>query len=180
MCTLSVHCLHTVHTIANHVNLLHTHIKDCTSFTHTTGKCSRVYSLVPCGLKIEEDVDHCAVALPDLSAVALDFNPKQQHDATVPASVQVNLKVTLPARVKWLGRHKKDIIHPQVLVELFEWLAVYILTSSVILVSYFEARVHANLWSCMHRRCVRRSLQCSQKFLDLEWKQLFVLAIWWW
>ena len=131
-----------------------------------------------CGLKIEEDVDHCAVTLPDLSAVALDFDPKQQHDATVPTSIQVNLKVALPASVKWLGRDKNDIIHPQVTVELFEWLAVYRLEARVY--ANLEARVYANLWSCMPSRCVNRVLQTSQKSLDMEWRQLFVLAIWWW
>ena len=131
-----------------------------------TGKRSRVYSFVPCGLKIEEDVDHCAVTLPDLSAIALDFDPKQQHNATVPASVQVNLKVALPASVKWLGRDKKDIIHPQVTVKPFEWLAVYKLTSSVILLSYLEARIHANLWSRLP--CILRFFQSSQKCLDVE------------
>jgi hypothetical protein len=35
---------------------------------------------VPGGFKIEQDVDHRAVTLPDLPAVAFDFNPKQEQD----------------------------------------------------------------------------------------------------
>ena len=123
------------------------------------------------------DVDHHATALPDLAAVTLYFDPEQQHQATVPAGIQVELEVALSACIKWKGRDEKDIIHPQVIVELFERLAVNKLSSRVILMSYLEARarVHTNLRPFLP--CVLRLLQSSQKFLDVEGRQLFVLSI---
>ena len=101
---------------------------------------------VPSWLEIKEDVDHCAVALPDLAAVTLHFDPEQQQYASVPAGIQVDLEVALPACIKRGRGDKKDVIHPQVFVEFFERLAVNKLSSRVILVSDLQARVHTNLW----------------------------------
>ena len=102
---------------------------------------------VPGWLEIKEDVDHCAVALPELAAaVTLHFDPKQQQYASVPAGIQVDIEVALPACIKRGRGYKKDVIHPQVLVEFFERLAVNKLSSRVILVSDLQARVHTNLW----------------------------------
>ena len=94
---------------------------------------------VPGWLEIKEDVDHCAVALPELAAVTLHFDPEQQQYASVPAGIQVDPEVALPACIKRGRGDKKN-------VEFFERLAVNILSSRVILVSDFEARVHTNLW----------------------------------
>ena len=101
---------------------------------------------VPGWLEIKEDVDHCAVALPELAAVTLHFDPEQQQYASVPAGIQVDLEVALPACIKRGRGDKKDVIHPQWIVEFFERLAVNKLSSRVILVSDLQARVHTNLW----------------------------------
>ena len=57
------------------------------------GNAEQCMSFVPGWLEIEADVDHCTVTLLDLAVVALHSDPEQQHHATVPAGVQVDLEV---------------------------------------------------------------------------------------
>ena len=68
------------------------------------GNAEQCVSFVPGRLKIIADVDHRAVALPDLAAVTLHFDPEQQHHGTVPSGIQVDPKVALSACRKRKGR----------------------------------------------------------------------------
>ena len=88
----------------------------------------------PGHLQVEQDVNHRAVALPELAAVVLHRHSEQQHHGAVPAAVQVRLEVAPPASVEGRGRDEEDLIHPQVGVELFERLAVHELAPGVSLV----------------------------------------------
>ena len=105
--TLCAHLLQTEHTCASCAHLCDTDIQLCKSSYIWQGNAEQCTSFAPGLLKIEEDVDHRAVTLPDLAAVTLYFDPEKQHHATIPAGIQVDLKVVLSACTKRGGGGRK-------------------------------------------------------------------------
>ena len=67
---------------------------------------------VPAIRVIEEDIDHRALHITDLTAVRPELHLEQQRHATIPCIVEGQFKVPEVASVERPWRDEEDVIHP--------------------------------------------------------------------
>ena len=67
---------------------------------------------VPAIRVVEEDIDHRALHITDLTVVRPELHLEHQRHATIPCFVEGQFKVPAAASVKRPGWDEEDVIHP--------------------------------------------------------------------